>query len=202
MTTLNNKIIGISGTNGAGKDVLSDMLAEKYGFLNITATSMFVEELNKRGLPIDRKHKSQLSAQWRRKYGMGAIVDRAVEIFKHKNTNSKYRGLVVGSLRHPGEAKLIHEMGGKVIWVDADPEVRYKRIQSNLHERVSTHAEAGVSFEQFLADERREMTKEGDEATLDMAGVKKLADIFLNNNGNDVEVFKNDAKKALKKYLT
>lgn len=188
-------IIGVSGTNGAGKDVLGAFLAEEHGYLNITATSMFVDELNKRGLPIDRKHKSQLSAEWRRTYGMGAIVDRAVEAFKA--SGGKYKGLVVGSLRHPGEADRVHELGGTMVWIDADPRVRYERIQSNLHERVGTHAEAGVSYEDFLADEEREMTKEGDEATLSMADVKERADIFLENNGNDLAVFKQAATKAL-----
>lgn len=194
------KIVGMSGTNGSGKDTVSKMLAEKYGYLFADASAMLVSELNQRGLPIDRANKAKLSAEWRREFGMGAIVDKAVEMF---NKSSKaYAGLVVGSLRHPGEVDSVHQLGGKVVWVDADPRVRYDRIQKNLHERQTTHAEEGKSFEEFLAEQQREMTPVGDSATLNMSAVKEKADIFLENNGNDVKAFRNEAEKALIKYLT
>jgi cytidylate kinase len=189
------KIIGVGGTNGAGKDSLGLLLAEEYGYLNATATDMFVKELNKRGLPIDRAHKSKLSAEWRRDLGMAAIVDKAIALFNENP--GKYKGLVVGSLRHPGEAERVHELGGTVVWVDADPRVRYDRIQKSLSERTGTHAEEGVTFEAFLADEKREMTPEGDAATLNMAGVKELSDVTVSNDTNKIEDFKAAAKKAL-----
>jgi cytidylate kinase len=190
------KIFGIGGTNGAGKDVLGIMLAERYGYLNATATTMFVIELNKRGWPIDREHKAKLSAEWRREYGMGVIVDKAIEMFQSTKPGT-YKGIAVGSLRHPGEADRVHELGGTMVWIDADPKIRYDRIQSNLHERAGTHAEEGKTFEEFLAEQEREMKPVGDEATLHIAAVKERADIFLDNNGGDVEVFKDMAAKAL-----
>lgn len=186
-------IFGLGGTNGSGKDTVAKML-EEYGLLNVSATDLLVAELNQRGLPIDRKHKSALSAEWRRESGMGVIVDKAYEFYKSREGD--YKGFVVGSLRHPGEPDKIHELGGKQIWVDADPKIRYDRIQTNLHERTGTHASEGT-FEQFLAEEEREMHPEGDAATLNMAGVKERADIFLENNGNNLEAFKEQAKKAL-----
>lgn len=193
------KIIGVSGTNGSGKDTVSKMLAEQHGFLFVDASTMFVEELKKRGWPIDREHKSRLSAEWRREFGMGAFVDKAVDLFNQDST--KYKGLVVGSLRHPGEADSVHNLDGVVVWVDADPRVRYDRIQSNLSERKGIHAEEGKSYEDFLAEQKREMTPVGDSATLDMSGVHKKADIFLENNDNDIEAFKTTAEKALKHLL-
>jgi dephospho-CoA kinase len=189
------QIIGVAGTNGAGKDVLGVMLAERHGFLNATATGMFLDELKKRGWPPDREHKSRLSAEWRREHGMGVIVDKAVEMFNQEP--GKYRGIVVGSLRHPGEADRVHELGGTMVWVDADPRVRYDRIQANLHERVGTHMEHGISFEEFLAEQEREMAHTGDEATLNIGAVRERADIFLDNNGDDIEAFKDEAQKAL-----
>ncbi len=176
------KIIGLSGTNGSGKDTIAELLRDNYGWLFADATAMFVEELTKRGLPTDRAHKSSLSAEWRRQYGMAAIVDRAVEVFKAGN----YKGLVVGSLRHPGEADRIHELGGTMIWVDADPHVRYDRITKNNRGRV----EDQKTFEEFLAEQEREMTPTGDEATLNMSAVKERADVLLENNGSDIEAFR------------
>lgn len=189
------KIIGISGTNGSGKDTVGQMLAERQGFLNVSATEMFLSELNARGWPVDREHKAKLSAEWRREYGMGVIVDKALDMYKRHP--DKYKGIVVGSLRHPGEADRVHELGGTMVWVDADPKIRYGRIQRNLHERIGTHEETNKTYEEFLEEEKREMTPVGDYATLNMGAVKERADIFLDNNGDDIEAFKSEAAKAL-----
>lgn len=188
------KIYGLSGTNGSGKDTVAELLAERYNFMFASATDMLREELEKRGLPVDRKHKAPLSAEWRRQYGMAAIVDRAYEAYKP--LADQYNGLIVGSLRHPGEAERIHELGGQVLWVDADPKVRYQRIQKNAHRRQRA-AEDLLSYEDFLADEEREMHPEGDHATLNMSAVKDLADIFITNEGNDIKAFQASVEKIL-----
>lgn len=187
-------IIGLSGTNGSGKDTVGHLFAEAHGFLFADATQMLGDELTQRGLSHERENKAALSAEWRRQYGMAAIVDKAVESFKKGN----YKGLIVGSLRHPGEADRVHEFGGTVIWVDADPEVRYARITKNSRGRV----EDQKTFEEFLAEQEREMHPTGDAATLNIAAVKERADIFLDNNGNDIEAFKLQAIKQLQNLVT
>lgn len=197
MTTsskLDVPLFGLGGTNGAGKDSVAEMLAERHGFLNASATDMFVVELKKRGWPIDREHKSKLSAEWRREFGMGVIVDKAVEMYQANP--DKYKGVIVGSLRHPGETDRVHELGGKQLWVDADPKVRYERVSKNAHLRGRA-AEDDKTYEEFIAEEEREMTPVGDEATLNMSAVKERADIFIENNGNDITAFKDAAEKQL-----
>lgn len=189
------QIIGVSGTNGSGKDTMAAMLAKHYSFLNASATEMFLDELARRGWPVDREHKAKLSAEWRREYGMGVIVDKALEMFNSQP--GVYKGIVVGSLRHPGEADRVHELGGTMVWLDAEPKIRYERIQANLAEREGKHAEQNKSFEEFLAEEQREMHPTGDEATLNMSAVKGRADVTLFNNGG-IEDFLNQAQAALK----
>jgi len=185
------KIYGLAGSNGAGKDSLAEMLVERHKFYFAIATDMLRDELENRGLPTDRVHKAQLSAEWRRKYGMAAIVDRALE--EYEQVQDQYDGLIVGSLRHPGEVDRIHKLGGQVIWVDADPKLRYDRLQNNDRGRI----EDRKSFDEFMADEAREMHPEGDEATLNVSAVKAKADIFIENNGNDIAAFKDEAEKSL-----
>ena len=191
------KIIGLSGTNGSGKDTIAALLGERNNYYVASATDMLRDELEKRGLPTDREHKAALSAEWRREHGMAAIVDRAYEYYKAHE--SEYSGMIVGSLRHPGEADEIHRLGGKVVWVDADPKVRYARVIVNAHLRGRA-AEDDVTYEEFLAHEAREMAHVGDEATLNMGAVKERADITIENNGNDLEKFKNDAEMELIKF--
>lgn len=186
------RIIGLAGTNGSGKDTVGHMLVERHGFLFAGASEMLAEELNKRAWPLDRKHKAILSSEWRREHGMGVVVDKALA--KFNDAPGEHNGLIVGSLRHPGEVDRVHELGGMVVWVDANPHIRYDRIRSANRGR---EAEDDKTFDQFMAEERAEMSQSGDAATLDMGAVKARADIFLENNGNDIEAFKNYAEKQL-----
>lgn len=188
------KIIGHSGTNGSGKDTFADYLGEKHHYFVGSATKMLADELERRGEPTDREHKSALSAEWRRQYGMSAIVDKAYEYYKAHE--SEYDGMIVGSLRHPGEVDKIHELGGTMVWFDADPRVRYDRIQSNAAVR-NRPAEDNKTFEEFLAEQEREMHPVGDHATLNMAAVKERADITIENNGNDIGEFLKNAAETL-----
>lgn len=182
-------ILGIGGTNGSGKDTVSHMLAERHGFYVGSATDMLAAELKRRGLPTERTYKRELSAEWRRQYGMAAIVDRAVEEAKAAG----YDKVIVGSLRHPGEADRVHELGGKVIWVDADPKVRYQRISSVDRGRV----EDKKTFEEFLAEEEAEKHQSGDAATLSTEAVKERSDVFLENNAESIDVFKDETEAML-----
>jgi dephospho-CoA kinase len=187
------KIIGISGTNGSGKDTIGHMLAERHGWLDVSLSDILRKEARRRKLPIEREVLRRISAEWRRKYGLGVLVDKAVDQFK----KGSYKGVVAIPIRNPGEAQQVKDLGGLLIWVDADSKIRYKRINSRKRS-----AEDKKTYERFLAEEYEEMHHHGgDEATLNITGVKDICDVFLENNGSDVEAFKDAAEKALKKYL-
>jgi cytidylate kinase len=181
-------LIGIAGTNGSGKDTLGQILADKYGYLFISVTDILRDELKRQGLPLSRANMRELSAEWRRQYGLGVLVDRAYEIYKPDA--EKYEGLAMASIRNPGEVDRIHELGGRLVWIDAPAETRFERIQAN---RTIRGAERSVdddkTFEQFLEEEKAEMHSSGDHATLRMSEVKDKSDIFIENNGNNVEPF-------------
>jgi dephospho-CoA kinase len=190
------KIIGISGTNGSGKDSLGQMLAERHGWLFVSVTDILRDELRKRGEPIERENLRNLSTEWHHQYGASIMTDKAVEVFNDQNQAGQYKGLVIASLRRPGEANRIHELGGKMVWVDAEPKIRYDRIHSR-----GRSAEDNKTFEEFLKDEEYEMKGIGGTHTLNMNEVKKQSDIFIENSSNDVEEFKNQAEKALAYFI-
>lgn len=184
------KIIGISGSNGSGKDTIGHMLAERHGWLFVSVTDLLRAEAVRRGLPVEREHLRTISAEWRRESGLGALVDKAVAEFEA--AGDQYAGVVMASLRNPGEVDRLHELGGTMVWVDADPKVRYDRIHSRQRS-----AEDNKTFEQFIAEEEEEMHRSGDAATLDMSAVKEKADITIYNNGNDLGAFKDAAEHQL-----
>jgi cytidylate kinase len=190
----NKKIIGLSGTNGSGKDTVGKILADKYGYLFISVTDLLRTEAARRGQPVEREVLRTISAEWRRELGLGVLVDKAVA--EYELVKDKYTGVTMASLRNPGEADRVHEFGGAVVWIDAEPQTRYSRIQANAATRGRAE-EDNKTFEQFLVEEQAEMHSSGDEATLDMAGVKTKADVFINNNGDNLVVLQKDIEQAL-----
>lgn len=173
------KIIGVAGTNGSGKDTVGHILAQKYDWLFVSVSDLLRDECRKRGLAVERENLRNISAEWRREGGLGVLVDKAVEVFE--SGNGQYGGLAIASLRNPGECERITELGGVNVWVDADPRVRYERIQTAERGRGG---EDEKTYEQFLAEQEAEMQPSGDEATLNMAGVKALADITIINESD------------------
>lgn len=182
------QIIGIAGTNGSGKDSVGHVLADRHSYLFVSVTDLLRAELNRRGLPVDREHLRNLSAEWRREYGLAVLVDRALEEFNR--LKGQYVGLAIASLRNPAEADRIHQLGGVVLWIDADPRTRYERIQNNAEARARAGEDA-KTFEEFLAEEEAEMHSSGDGATLDMSEVKKRSDILLLNDHTNLQDFQN-----------
>lgn len=193
---MNAQIIGLSGTNGSGKDTAGAILADHYGYLFVSVTDLLREELRRRGEPVEREYTRALSAEWRRKYGGGVLVDRAVAMWQPQRT--RYPRLVLSSLRNPAEADRVHELGGVVAWVDADPRVRYERIQSNKAQR-GRPGEDHKTFEEFMAEEAAEMNAPAgsDAAFLDMTAVKQRADVLLMNEGVDLDGLRLRLENAL-----
>jgi cytidylate kinase len=187
-------IIGLAGTNGAGKDTVGHILAEHHGYLFISVTDLLRDEAERRGLPVERGVLRTISAEWRRALGLGVLVDKAVA--EYETVKGKYKGVVIASLRNPGEADRVHALGGTVLWVDADPRIRYDRIQAAKAERHRA-GEDDKTFEQFRAEEAAEMKQSGDAATLDMGAVKAKADFFFDNGQGGVEKFRRDIEQAL-----
>lgn len=188
------QIIGLSGTNGSGKDTIGHILAEHHGYLFVSVSDLLRDEARKRGLPVTRKFLRTISAEWRREYGLGVLVDKAVELWKA--SGDKYTGVVICPMRNVGETRHLKSLGGVLIWVDADPKTRYERIRTNAVARGRA-GEAKMTFGEFKAEETAEMHQSGDEATLNMAGVKNLADTFVDNNGTDIGKFRHDVEQAL-----
>lgn len=194
MSKLNLSIIGLSGTNGSGKDSVGQILADQHGYFFMSVTELLRDEAKRRGLAVERENLRAISAEWRRELGLGVLVDKAVAEYEIIKDN--YKGLVIASLRNPGEADRVHEFEGTVIWVDADARVRYDRIQANKHHRGRAE-EDNKTFEEFLDEEKAEMQHEGDEATLNMQGVKDKSDLTLINNFDNLDDFASYITKTL-----
>ena len=187
------QIIGIGGTNGSGKDTVGQLLAEEFGFLFISVTDILRAECRDRGLPVVRENLREISAEWRRELGMGAPIDRGIAVYDKSGKN--YKGVVLASLRHPGESDRVHELGGTVWWIDADPQVRYERVRAGNRGRSE---EDEKTFEEFMADEAAEMTPppDGGPTALNAAAVRDGADVMI-TNGGDLDALREQILRSL-----
>jgi cytidylate kinase len=190
------QLVGLAGTNGSGKDTVGFLMAKHYNYWFFPFTELFREECRRRGIPVIRENTRMVSAQWRRESGLATLIDRSLE--KYKKDGGHFAGVVLSSLRNPYEADRIHELSGTVLWIDADPEVRYKRIQDNAHNRGRS-GEDDRTFEQFLQEEADEMHPPtgADEAALNMAAVRERADTTLYNNSNDINLLRTKIAETL-----
>ncbi|HSE29050.1 MAG TPA: AAA family ATPase [Candidatus Saccharimonadales bacterium] len=191
------KIIGLSGTNGSGKDAIGTILADQFGYFFISVTDALREEAVRRGWTAERKYTSIVSTDWRREFGLAVLVERALQKYQQAGGDQKYKGVVMASLRNPFEADKVHELGGVVIWVDADPEVRYSRTVKNVALR-GNRGDESASFEHFLADEAAEMrATSNDDNGLNMSAVKQKADLTLLNNSDSLNELTRTIKDTL-----
>jgi len=190
------RIIGLAGTNGSGKDTAGHILADFHGYLFVPATELLRKEVRRRNLPITRENLRMVGNHWRDELGLGVLVDKAVA--DYQVAKDLYKGVVISSLRNPGEADRVHHLGGTVIWIDADPEVRYKRIQANAVARGRAD-EDNKSYEQFLAEEEAEMMAPADAeaSALNMSAVKDRADLVVDNTDENVPGFRKHLEEAL-----
>jgi len=187
------KIIGISGTDGSGKDSLGHFLRDNFGWYFISVTDLLRAEATKRGLELSRGTLKKISAEWRQKEGLGVLIDHAVK--EYGSLNKSFNGLCIASLRNPGEVVRVHELGGKVVWLDAPIKLRYQRAIAR-----NKGTEDQVTFKEFQKEEAEQM--HGDhETALSLSAVKAKADIFITNDSNDFAEFKKRSKIALADYL-
>jgi dephospho-CoA kinase len=171
-------IIGITGTIGSGKGTLVNYLTSQKGFAHYSVRSFLIEELNRRQLPINRNCMTELANELRRNHSPSYIID---SLFLQAQKTGK--NAVIESIRAVGEVESLRKKGNFcLLAVDANPNIRYKRII--LRQSETDH----VSFEEFLENEQQEMTS-ADPNKQNLAQCIVLADYLLYNNGTIDELY-------------
>lgn len=177
-------IIGVAGTLSSGKDSLAAWLESELHFMHKSTSDMLrAAKKEKFG---DSPQALLLRAdpfanELRASRGAGILVELAYEEFI-RSTNDK---LVISGIRSIGEVEKLHELGGTLIFVDAEAEIRYLRAQAR-----SRDIQDGMSLKEFMAQEASESENidEKDKTIQNLPATKQLADYIVENN-TDLESF-------------
>ncbi|MBA3789257.1 AAA family ATPase [Patescibacteria group bacterium] len=169
-------IIGITGTNGAGKGTVVEYLVQEKGFKHYSAREFILEETLRRGAPKNRDSLRDVANELRKMHGPAYVGEQLLARAKEAGG-----GALIESIRTVGEADFLKSHGVLIGAVDADRQIRYERvvIRGSMTDKVS--------FEEFCTQEDREMASI-EPWDMNIFGVMKIADFTLLNNGTIEEL--------------
>ena len=163
-------IIGLTGTNGAGKTVTADYLKSK-SFHFHSLSDEIRDELARQNKEATRSNLIEVGNQLRAEHGPAVLAERI---------KAKLRpdwNYAIDSIRNPYEVRALragHDF--RLLKVDAPVEVRYERVRQRGGPRTP------ASFEEFVELERQE-TESGNPAHQQLRATHELADLTVLNDG-------------------
>ena len=178
-------IIGITGTDGAGKGTAVDFLVTQHGYTHYSSRDLIMEEINRLGLPATRVQTRLTANSLREQFGNDVIVRKAYE----KATTEDAKMVVIESIRTLAEVEYLKAHGGILLAVDASPEVRFARVQGRRSETDK------VTYEQFLAHEALE-NDDPNPHGMQKAKVMASADYTIKNSTD-----KKDLAREVEKFI-
>lgn len=172
------EIIGITGTLGAGKGTVVGYLLKEKGFKHYSARAFIAEEINRRGLPVNRDSMVLVANDLRAKHGPAYVIESLYEQAIRDGANA-----VIESFRTLGEVAAMRGQPNFSLWaVDADIKTRYERVKARAAETDL------VSFDEFAAQEKREMHSD-DPNKQNLSECIAKADFILLNNGSFEDLY-------------
>ncbi|MCL2451320.1 hypothetical protein FWD20_00320 [Candidatus Saccharibacteria bacterium] len=175
MSTSNNlpEIIGIAGSGSAGQDTLAHHLVKKYGYTQASTSDMLRKISMVQYGNTERPTLQIVGPAVRAERGAGALVIEGLQ---------EPRPTVITSIRTLGEAKELKKAGGILMFVDAEPRLRYERMVKRARD-----GEVNETFEKFMETTLKEQYAGPGDAEYNLRDVKAMADMVIDNNGTKDE---------------
>lgn len=183
------KIIGITGTLGAGKGTIVDYILQNKDFAYFSVRSYLIDQLKSRNLEVNRDTMTQLANELRTTHHPAFVVEELYNIAKQNGKNC-----IIESIRTPGEIQMLKKNDDFYLFaVDADPKIRYERIVIRNSETDK------IDFDTFIQNEKREMNTD-DPNKQNLSKCLEMADFVFTNNGS-LDALQKDVDKVLQKIL-
>lgn len=167
-------IIGITGSLGGGKGTVVDYLTQKKGFKHYSSSGHLIKLLEERGEVVDRDGMNRIANELRANNPAGVPA----ETFKLYEAEDGESDVILESLHSVPEVDFIKSVGGIVIAVTADSDIRYERITAR------GSVKDNVTKEQFIAQQEREEKGSDDPNKSNIFDTIRLADFTIQNNGS------------------
>jgi dephospho-CoA kinase len=173
------KIIGITGTLGAGKGTIVEYLIKQYGFVHFSVRGYLIKIIQQRGEEVNRDTLTHTANALRAENGPSFIAE---ELFREAIISAK--PCIIESIRTMGEVEALKAKGNFCLFsVDTDRKIRYDRIVLRGSETDQ------VSFETFSANEERELNS-SDPNKQNLSACMQRADYSFTNNGSFDELYR------------
>ncbi len=181
-------IIGLTGTNGAGKGTVVEYL-KTIGFKHLSVREYLVTELKKENKELIRENMINLANHLRETYSPDYIVKELYESAHRSKQNC-----IIESIRCPGEVTYLKKQPEfYLLAVDAEQNQRYQRIHNRNSETDK------ITLEEFIEQEKKEYENK-DPFKQNLKQCIKLADINLENN-ESIENLNKKTKQIISNYL-
>jgi len=162
------RLIGLTGTNGAGKGEVAAYLVKK-GYEYFSLSDLIREELTKRDEDVTRDNLIRMGNQLREKFGADILARQVMEKIKGGKA-------VIDSIRNPKEVEYLRKQKDFILLcIDAPVELRYERV------RQRGRIESAENLREFIRKEEEEMTSH--ENGQQLRNCMSLADMTLINDG-------------------
>lgn len=173
-----SRLVGLSGTLGAGKDTAARYLTEKHGFMHVSTGDVLRAEASRQGKDHHWGTLIEIAVAMRQAYGsIGALVLKAIEDWEPQRA-AYAGGLVISGLRVTGESAEVQTQGGQLVFVDAPVELRHRRILDRQRDVADN-----VDLPTFIEREREQLEGLGGPDRPHLRAVQAIADIVIINDG-------------------
>jgi dephospho-CoA kinase len=183
------RVVGICGTNGSGKGLVSEILKKLIGSIPVSAREMILSLAKEEGFEINNRDDTKAYNDKRHKEGKSLGKDF---IRMYNVPENKDKVITFESIRRPKEIELFRKVLGKdfiLVSVDAPIETRYSRVTDR---KSVTDL---VDFEKFKEQEIAESIGTLD-YEMNIVKCMGLADVKLVNDGS-MEEFEQIIKAKL-----
>ncbi len=182
------KIIGITGTIGAGKGTIVKYLVSKKGFVHYSVRDFLNEEIKKRCLTANRDNMVVVANELRTRHSPYYIIEQLYNRAKESGREN----CIIESIRTPGEINFLRKQRNFYLFaIDANPKIRYNRVFVRGSE--TDH----ISYKIFADNESREMTSNNPNKQ-NLSKCIEMAD-YVFNNDKKISYLYNQVENVLKK---